>query len=148
MISQKVSWKEKLSSSRMHCFYIILSTEFKLSCLLCSWLKEKKKMFYVTKTKECREKKDVCPFRLLENSRPLPPLQEPQTPFSSLGTLDFLSTCLGIDSFINYKLGALLTSPWLMLANGVNGLLCCVTEKLVSMCYELCPPTKVLMMKF
>ena len=56
-------------------------------------------MFYVTKTKECREKKkDICPFFLLENSRPLPPLREPQTPFSSLGTLDFLSTCLGIDS--------------------------------------------------
>ena len=30
-------------------------------------------MFYVTKTKECREKKKekVCPFLLLENSRPL-----------------------------------------------------------------------------
>ena len=58
-------------------------------------------MFYVTKTKECREKKkDICPFFLLENSRPLSPLREPQTPFSSLGTLDFLSTCLGIDSLI------------------------------------------------
>ena len=28
--------KEKLSSSRIHCSYIILSTEFKLSCLLCN----------------------------------------------------------------------------------------------------------------
>ena len=35
-ISQKVFWKEKLSSSRKHCCYIILNTEFKLSCLLCN----------------------------------------------------------------------------------------------------------------
>ena len=30
-----------------------------------------------------------------------------------------------------------------MLENRVEGLLCCVMEKLVSMFYELCPPTKV-----
>ena len=35
---------------------------------------------------------------LLENSRPLSPVSEPQTPLSSLGTQDFLSACLGIDS--------------------------------------------------
>ena len=39
--------------------------------------------------KECRGKK-VCPFFLLENSRPVPPW----------GPLDFLSTCLGSDSLI------------------------------------------------
>ena len=44
------------------------------------------------------EKKKVCPFLLLENSRPLSPPGEPQTPFASLGTPDFLTTCLGIDS--------------------------------------------------
>ena len=44
------------------------------------------------------EKKRVSPFLLLENSRPLSPPREPQTPFASLGTPDFLSTCLGIDS--------------------------------------------------
>ena len=55
-------------------------------------------MIYVTKTKEYREKKDVCPFLLLENSRSLSPLEEPQTPLSFSGTPDFLSTCLGIDS--------------------------------------------------
>ena len=40
--------------------------------------------------KECRgeKKKKVCPLFLLENSRPLSPW----------GPLDFLSTCLGIDS--------------------------------------------------
>jgi len=37
--------------------------------------------------KECRGKK-ICPVLLLENSRPLSPW----------GPLDFLSTCLGIDS--------------------------------------------------
>ena len=42
--------------------------------------------------------KKVCPFPLLENSRPLSPPWEPQTPFSSLGTPDFLSTCLRIGS--------------------------------------------------
>ena len=38
-----------------------MTTEFKLSCVIISFrLKEKKrKMFYVTKTKECREKKFV-----------------------------------------------------------------------------------------
>ena len=51
----------------------------------------------MTKTKECTGKKK-CLFLLLENSRPLSLPWEPQTPFSSLGTLDFLSTCLGIDS--------------------------------------------------
>ena len=35
-ISQKVFKKEKLSSSRIHYCYIISSTEFKLSCLLCN----------------------------------------------------------------------------------------------------------------
>ena len=42
----------------------------------------------MTKTKEGRGKKDVCPFFLLENSSPLSPR----------GPLDFLSTCLGTDS--------------------------------------------------
>ena len=38
--------------------------------------------------KECGERKKVCPFFLLENSRPLSPW----------GPLDSLSTCLGTDS--------------------------------------------------
>ena len=41
-----------------------------------------------TELKECRGEKKVCPFFLLENSRPLSPW----------GPLDFLSTCLGYDS--------------------------------------------------
>ena len=59
-ISQKVFF-QKLSSSRIHYFYIILRN---------------------------LEGKKVCPFLLLENSRPLSPLGPP----------GFLSTCLGMDS--------------------------------------------------
>ena len=55
-------------------------------------LKEKK-MFYVTKTKECRGKEKKKKKHLS-----IPPPREPQTPFSSSGTLDFLSICLGIDT--------------------------------------------------
>ena len=40
--------------------------------------------------KECREGKKVCPFFLLENSRPLSPWEP----------LDSLSTCLGNDSLL------------------------------------------------
>ena len=47
--------------------------------------------------------KKACPFLLLENSRPLSPLWNPQTPLSSSGTPDFLSTYLEIDS-LNTKL--------------------------------------------
>ena len=43
--------------------------------------------------KECRETKKVCPFILLENSRPLSPW----------GPLDFLSICLGNDSLTLQK---------------------------------------------
>ena len=50
----------------------------------------------MNKTKECRKK--VSPFLLLKSFRPLSPPWEPQFPLSSLGTPDFLSTYLGIDS--------------------------------------------------
>ena len=87
--------------SRMHCCYIIPSTEFKLSCLLCNhqFRGLKKKTFYATKTKECRGKNFFLklvlssslrvpdPYLLLENPRHL-----------SQGFPDFLSTCLETDS--------------------------------------------------
>ena len=44
--------------------------------------------------KECGERKKVCPFFLLENSRPLSPW----------GPLDSLSTCLGNDSLMLFGL--------------------------------------------
>ena len=59
-------------------------------------------MFYVTKTKECKEKKK-CPF-LFENSRTLSPPWGPQAPFSSSEASDFLSTYPEIDSFSNFDL--------------------------------------------
>ena len=51
--------REKLSSSRIHCCCIILTIEFKLSCLCESSVLglKGKKMFYVTNTKECSEGK-------------------------------------------------------------------------------------------
>ena len=70
----------------------------------------------MTVTKECREREKtnkqtnhVCLF-LLENSRHLSPLPEHQTLFSSSGILDFLSTCLGIDSLIMNNLDRILKS--------------------------------------
>ena len=51
-------------------------------------------MFYVTK--ECRGKKRHLSFPPPWESRTLSPLQEPQTPLSSLRT-QALSTCLGVD---------------------------------------------------
>ena len=50
-------------------------------------------------TEECRQKK-VCPFLLLENSRPLSPWGPP----------DFLSTCLGIDSLTKMMASGPITS--------------------------------------
>ena len=67
-----------MSLSKIHCCYIIISTELKekhtldqdeLSCciIISSGLKKKKIiMSYVTKIKECR-KKNFCPFLILES---------------------------------------------------------------------------------
>ena len=55
-----------------------------------------KETFYVTKTKECREKKI---FVLSSSLRILDPYLCFESPRPSLGTLDFLSICLGVDSF-------------------------------------------------
>ena len=85
--------KEKLSLSRIHCCYIILSTEFKLSCLLCNhqFRAYRKKQFYVTETKECREKKKMFvlssslrisdPYLHFESPRPLSPPRGPRTSY-------------------------------------------------------------------
>ena len=58
-----------------------------------------------------REKKTVCPFLLLENSRPISGLREPQTPFSSSGNPDFLSSCLQND----YLTAKYMPPPWLII---------------------------------
>ena len=103
---RRFSRRRNLSSSRIHCCYIHIGTEFKgkhfleldeLFCcaLISSGLKVKKKYFMWLTLRNVEKK--ICPFFLLENLRSLSSLREPQTPLSSLGTLDFLSTYLRID---------------------------------------------------
>ena len=112
-ISHKVFKKEKLSSNRILCCYIIFSTELSwvvLLCIITSGLKEKCFMWLRLRNAEEEEEEEeekVCPFVLLENSRPLSPLQEPHTLLSSLGTQDFLSTYLEIESVITMSLFSL-----------------------------------------
>ena len=92
----------------IHCCYIIPITEFKLSCFLCNhqfqvWRKKKNlwlRLRNIEKTKQAI-KQTCLPFS--------PPweFQNPisssriQTHFSSLGSPDFLSICLGIDLIPN-----------------------------------------------
>ena len=97
-LAWKIPWTEEpggLQSMRLqrvgHDWASSLSfTEFKLSCvIISSGPKERKtnKRFKWLRLRKKR-KKGSCPFLLLENPRPL----SPWVP------LDFLSTCLGIDS--------------------------------------------------
>ena len=61
--------------------------------IISSRLKENKLFLWIRlRNAERNNKKDIYLFLLLENSRPLSPLRGPQTPLSSSGTLDFLST--------------------------------------------------------
>ena len=76
-----------MSLSKIHCCYIIISREKhkeklkekhtleqdELFCcvIISSGLKENNLL--LTKTKECRKKKEVCPFLLLEGPGPLSP---------------------------------------------------------------------------
>ena len=83
--------RRKMSSSRIHCCHIIIGIEFKGKHIL-----EKGELFCCAITSSGL----IYPFLLLENFRPLSPPWEPQTPFSTLGTPESLSTCLGIDSLI------------------------------------------------
>ena len=85
---RRFSWRRNMSSSRTHCCYIIIGTEFKGKYIL-----EQDELFcYAIISSGLKEKTNkqtnVCPFILLANSRPLSPWR----------LLDFLSTCLGDDS--------------------------------------------------
>ena len=75
-----------MSSSRIHCCYIMFSTAFKeehtleqdeLFCcvIIRCGLKGKK---IVTKWKECRRKKKACLFLLLKSPRPFLLLRDPR----------------------------------------------------------------------
>ena len=86
---RRFSRRRNMSSSRIHCCYIqSLRKNISLSKMRC----------FVVQSSALGLKKKVCPFLLLENSRPLSPLRESQTPLSSSGTPDFLSAYLGTDS--------------------------------------------------
>ena len=87
-----------MSSSNIGCCYIIIDTEFKEKHILeqdesfcCAIIRSELKQNKQT------NKKNHLSFSL-ENSRPLSPPQGLWITFSSLGTLEFLSTYLGIDS--------------------------------------------------
>ena len=64
-----------MSSIRIHCCYIINSTDFKEKHIL-----EHDRLFCCAIISSGKRKK-ICPFLLLENSRPLFPPQEPQTSY-------------------------------------------------------------------
>ena len=90
---RRFSRRRNMYSSRIYFCYIIIGTEFKEKHIL-----EQDELFCFTIISSRLKEKKKCPFLFLENSRSQSPLQEPRTPFFSSGTLDFLSTCLGIDS--------------------------------------------------
>ena len=120
-IVRRFSRRRNMSSNRTDYCYTIIGTEFKgkyileqdeLFCcaIISSGLKEKK-----TKT-------NVCPFLLLENSRPLSPLQKPQTHLSSLGIWDFLSTYLEIDYLIAIIGLSFFHPPTMFLSTTIHGI--------------------------
>ena len=65
-----------MSSIRIHCCYIIIGTEFKEKHIL-----EQDGLFCCAIISSGLKEKNICPFLLLENSRPLSPSQEPQTSY-------------------------------------------------------------------
>ena len=87
---RRFSRRKNMSSSRIHSYYIILNTEFKLFCcvIISSGFKGKKKnMFCVIKMKECRKEFVLFSFLrtpdsclLLESPRHLSP-QGPRTSY-------------------------------------------------------------------
>ena len=92
---RRFSRRRNTSSSRIHCCHIIIGTEFKEKHIL-----EQDELFCCAIISSGLKEKKVCPFLLLENSRPVYHPWEPQTSLSSSGTPD-LPTYLGIDSPTN-----------------------------------------------
>ena len=90
---RRFSRRRNMSSSRIHCYYVVIGTEFKEKHIL-----EQDEFFFCAIISSGLKGKNICPFLLPENSRPLFHPRELQTPFFSLGTLDFLSTYLRTDS--------------------------------------------------
>ena len=78
-LARRFSRRRHMSSSRIHCYIQNLRKNISLS----------KMNYFVVESSVLRLKKKVCPFLLLENSRPLSP---------PWGPPDFLSAYLGIGS--------------------------------------------------
>ena len=88
--------KRKLSSSRIHCCYVILSTEFELSCWLGNHQFRKKCVMWL-RLRNVKEKKSLYFTPPWEFQSPISTSRVPD-PFLLQGAPDFLLTCLGIDS--------------------------------------------------
>ena len=80
---RRFSRRRNMSSSRICCCYIIISTEFKEKHIL-----EQDELFHFAIISSGLKEKNICPFLLLENPNPS----------LLLGDLDFLSIYLGTNS--------------------------------------------------
>ena len=87
---RRFSRRRNMSSSRIHCCYIIIGSEFKGKHFL-----EQDELLCCAIISSGLKERSVCPFLLLDNSRPLSTPQKPHISFSSWGTPDFLLICLG-----------------------------------------------------
>ena len=123
-IVRRFSRRRNMSWNRTDYCYIIIGTEFKGKYIL-----EQDELFCCAiissglkgKTTTTTTTTNVCPFLLLENSRPLSPLHKPQPPLSSLGTWDFLSTYLEIDSLIAIIGLSFFPPPIMFLSTTIHG---------------------------
>ena len=70
------SRRRNMSLSRIHCFHIIIGTEFKGKYIL-----EQNELFCCIIISSGLKEKSIFPFLLLENSRPLSPPWEPQSSY-------------------------------------------------------------------
>ena len=113
---RRFSRRRNMSTSRIHCCYIIIGTEFKGEHIL-----EQDELFCCAIISSGLKEQNVCPFLLLENSRPLSPLQKPQTPLS-LGIWDFLSTYLEIDYLIAIIGLSFFHPPTMFLSTTIHGI--------------------------
>ena len=92
---RRSSRRRNMPSSSIHCCYIIFGSQVKRKHIL-----EQDELFCcaIIRSGLIEKKKKKRPFLFLENARPLSSPWESWIGFSSLGTPEFLSTCLRIDS--------------------------------------------------
>ena len=90
---RRFSRRRNMPSSSIHGCYIIFGSQVKRKHIL-----EQDELFCCAIISSGLTEKKNCPFLFLENARPLSCPWESWIGFSSLGTPEFLSTCLRIDS--------------------------------------------------